>query len=138
SGTVTVRFKPTAPGSRSALLTLSDNGGGPHTVALAGTGTAPSVTFGISQLDRPTRVSFGSQPVGSSSVAQTLTVTNGGTAPLTISSVKITGANAADFALGADGGGPVLPPGASRSFTLRFKPVGKGSRTASLTMSDNA
>jgi probable HAF family extracellular repeat protein len=138
SGTVTVRFKPTAPGSRSALLTISDNGGGPHAVALTGAGTAPSVTFGISQLERPTRLNFGNQPVGSSSAVQTLTVTNGGTAPLTISSVKITGANAADFRLTADSGGPVLAPGASRSFSLCFKPVGGGSRTASLTLSDNA
>jgi chitodextrinase len=134
-----VRFAPTRPGSRSATLVISDNApGSPHLVTLSGTGTAPSVTFGISHLERPTKVSFGNQPVGTAGAAQTLTVTNGGAAPLTISSVKITGANVADFALSADSGGSVLAPGKSRQFTLRFKPGAKGNRSASLTLSDNA
>jgi probable HAF family extracellular repeat protein len=136
---IPVRFTPTAAGSRTASLSVSDTApDSPQIVDLTGTGTAPSVTFGVSQLDRPTRVSFGNQPVGTNSAGQTLTVTNGGTAPLTISSVKITGANAADFALSADSGGSILAPGKSRQFTLRFKPGTKGTRSASLTLSDNA
>jgi probable HAF family extracellular repeat protein len=139
SRAITVRFAPTAAGSRTASLAVSDSAAdSPHTVTLAGTGTAPTVTFGVSRLGRPTRVSWGDQPVGSTGATQTLTNTNGGTGALTISSVRITGANAADFALAAGSSGPVLAPGASRSFTLRFRPGSKGSRTASLTMSDNA
>ncbi len=42
SCTIGVGFKPTADGSRSASLMLSDNAAGsPHTIGLGGTGTAP-------------------------------------------------------------------------------------------------
>jgi hypothetical protein len=40
SCTISIRFKPTATGLRSATLDVNDDGGGsPQTVALYGTGT---------------------------------------------------------------------------------------------------
>src|SRR6185312_8669161 len=50
----------------------------------------------------PSTLTFGNQAVGSASSAQSATLTNTGTAPLHITSVSITGTNAADFAKTAD------------------------------------
>ena len=43
-------------------------------------------------------IDFGSQPVGTASSPSPITLTNSGTASLTVSSVTVTGANATDFA----------------------------------------
>ena len=138
SGTLTVRFKPTAAGARSATLTISDSAeGSPHLVALSGTGIAPSVTFGISRLGSPNSVAFGNQTVGITSSTQTVTITNSGTAPLTISRIELAGTHAADFAV-TGSGGDTLAPNASRTLTLRFTPSATGSRSASLKITDNA
>src|SRR5207253_4696494 len=51
----------------------------------------PAVTFS------PTSLTFGSQGVGTTSAALPVTLTNSGTAPLTISAIGVTGTNAGDF-----------------------------------------
>src|ERR1039457_2742940 len=95
--TVSVTFKPSATGSRTASVNITDDAAGsPHTVALNGTGITPAFTLSAPSLD------FGSQLVGAPSAAQTETVTNSGPANLTISTVTIGGANASDFAIGTD------------------------------------
>src|SRR3989454_2284113 len=76
-----LRFAPAAPGSRSASLVITDGSGSPHAVPLAGGGTAPDVSLSAATL------SFGNQPVGTSSDAQSATLTNSGSAPLKIYSV---------------------------------------------------
>jgi hypothetical protein len=139
SQSVSVRFAPTAAGSRRAILTISDSAAGsPHLVSLSGTGTAPSISFGISQLGSPKSVSFGSQVVGASSPTQTITLTNSGTAPLTISGITLTGAQSPDFAITQDSRKSTLAPGASRTLSLRFTPMALGSRAAGLTIRSNA
>jgi probable HAF family extracellular repeat protein len=139
SRSVSVRFAPTAAGSRSAILTISDSAAGsPHLVALSGTGTAPSLTLGISQLGSPKSVSFGSQVLGDSSTTQTITLTNTGNASLTISSVTITGTQSGDFAITQGSGKGKLAPGATRTLTLPFTPMALGSRGASLSIRSNA
>ena len=55
-------------------------------------GASPALSLSTASLD------FGSQPIGSTSAAQRVTVTNRGTVDLIISSVAVTGAQAADFA----------------------------------------
>jgi Abnormal spindle-like microcephaly-assoc'd, ASPM-SPD-2-Hydin len=139
SRTIRVRFRPTAPGSRSASLAINDNAAGsPQRLTLSGRGTMPSITFGISRLAGPGSMSFGSQPVGSASSPQTITLTNSGTAPLTISRITLDGADAGDFAIAADSGTGTLAPGATRTITLRFTPTTLGDRAASLTVRDDA
>src|SRR5205823_2880955 len=120
-------------------LAISDNApGSPHVVALSGTGIAPAVSIGISRLNGPGKVSFGRQALGTISSPQTVTVTNSGTAPLTILGFGVGGANAGDFSLTGDSGGSTLAPGASRTISLQFTPHAVGNRTASLTIYDNA
>ena len=81
---VTVQFMPAALGVRTGTLTITANAAGsPLTVPLTGTGTAPHVSFSPS-----TQLDFGStQQVGAPGMTKTVTLTNDGTGPLTISSV---------------------------------------------------
>jgi hypothetical protein len=89
-------------------------------------------------LSGPGTVSFGNQALGTASTTQTLTLTNSGTAPLTISSISLGGASASDYQLVGDSGAASLAPGASRTLTLRFTPLALGGRGAALTIKDNA
>ena len=104
---------------------------------LAGTGVA-GPTGGIA-IDTPaTGLDFGSQQVGTASAAQTVTVTNNGTAPLTVSAVTVTGSNAGDFA--ADGTactGAPLAAGASCAIPVTFTPSAEGPRAATLTIASD-
>src|SRR5207253_2119659 len=88
--TISVTFKPTAAGSRAASVVITDDAtSSPQAVTLSGTGTTPTPAVSLA----PTSLTFGSQLVGTASAAQTATVTNTGTAPLTISSVGLAGGN---------------------------------------------
>lgn len=46
----------------------------------------------------PAALSFSNQPEGTTSTPQTITLTNSGLVPLTISSIAIAGTNAGDYA----------------------------------------
>src|SRR6476659_4838355 len=86
----------------------------------------------------PTSLTFADQPVGTRSGAQAVTITNVGDAPLTISTFRITGPDAADF--GGGGDCPVspdsLPAGASCSYYLSFGPDSAGAKSATLAVGD--
>ncbi|MGH9433411.1 MAG: SBBP repeat-containing protein, partial [Terriglobia bacterium] len=89
SCTVNVTFTPTATAAANGTLTVHDNApGSPQTVSLSGTGitAAPAVTFS------PTTLTFASRVVGTTSPPQVVTVTNTGSAALTISKVAVSGA----------------------------------------------
>jgi len=132
SCTVSVTFKPTATGIRNGAITVTDPlPGSPQTVALTGTGVAPVVTLGGSS------ISFGNQIVGMSSSVQMVTLSNTGTATLTISSIAITGTNSGDFSQTNTCGASVAA-GANCSISVTFKPTATGSRAASVTITDNA
>jgi hypothetical protein len=132
SCTINVTFKPTKTGTRTGTLSITDNAAGsPQTVSLTGTGTAPAVTLS------PTSLTFGNQKVGTSSPAQTVTLTNSGTATLTIASIKITGTNSSDFSE-TNTCGTSLAAGASCTISVKFKPTTTGTRTGTLSVTDNA
>jgi VCBS repeat protein/centrosomal CEP192-like protein/ASPM-SPD-2-Hydin domain-containing protein len=130
---ISVTFKPTATGARSASLTITDNASGsPQSVALTGTGTVPVVSLGGT-----TSLNFGNEPVGSSSAVQNVTLSNTGTATLTISSIAIAGVNSTDYSETNTCGSSVAA-GANCSISVTFKPTATGSRTASVSFTDNA
>ena len=125
-------FAPTASGARSGTLTIADNASGsPQTVTLTGTGAAPAVTFS------PASLSFGTQKVGTTSAQKTVKLSNAGTAPLTITSIVVTGTNRSDFSQTNNCPG-TINPGANCSIKVTFKPAATGSRTAAITVTDNA
>src|SRR5207249_536634 len=79
--TINVTFTPTASGARTGTLSLADNAGGsPQIMTLSGNGTAPGVGLA------PTSLGFGNQPLATTSTPMTVTLTNTGTAALTINS----------------------------------------------------
>jgi hypothetical protein len=133
--TITTTFTPTATGTRTASLSIADNAAGsPQSVALSGTGTAPAVTLS------PTTLTFASQTVGTTSAAQTVTLTNSGTAPLTITSIGLAGTNPGDYA--QTNTCPISPAtlatAANCTISVTFTPTATGTRTASLSIADNA
>jgi antitoxin (DNA-binding transcriptional repressor) of toxin-antitoxin stability system len=80
----------------------------------------------------PASLSFAGTVVGSSATAQTVTVTNSGTASASISAVAATG----DFS--QTNNCSTLAVGASCSVSVGFKPTAGGSRTGNLTVTSNA
>jgi hypothetical protein len=132
SCSISIVFTPSAIGARSASLCISDNASGSlQTVALSGTGTVAVAALSVTSL------SFGIQPVGSSSTAQSVTLTNNGNAALTISGIALTGANSGDFSQ-TNNCGTSVAPGSSCSISLVFTPGAIGARSASLAITDNA
>ena len=131
--TITVKFTPSASGSRTASLTIDDDApGNPHSVALAGTGQVqPTATPSANMLTFVATVS------GSSSASQMVTVTNNGGAALTITSIALTGANPGDF-LSTNTCGASLAASANCTVTVTFKPTAGGARAAAVTLTDNA
>jgi hypothetical protein len=130
SCTISVIFKPTASGTRTASLSVADNASGsPQNVALTGIGTTAKLS--------PLSLTFAAQTVGTTSAAKTVTLTNVGTTALTITSISITGTNAADFSQ-THTCGSSLAAGASCTTSVKFKPTATGTRTASLSVADNA
>ena len=129
--TINVSFRPAGLGTRGAFLVFNTND--PNhlniSIQLSGTGTGPVAVLS------PITVSFVNQLVGTTSTAQTVTLTNAGSAgsTLTINTKTITGANAGDFAQ-TNTCGASLTAGASCTFSVTFKPTAVGSRGATLSV----
>ncbi|HEV2175947.1 MAG TPA: FG-GAP-like repeat-containing protein [Terriglobia bacterium] len=132
SCTISVLFKPAATGTLTGAVTITDNAAGsPQTVSLTGTGTAPTVSLSSTSL------SFAAEDVGVASIPTAVTVTNSGTAALAITSVKVAGSNAGDFSE-SNNCPSSLPVSSTCSISVSFKPAAGGSRSGTLTITDNA
>jgi hypothetical protein len=128
--TVTVTFRPSAVGRKSATLSVFDNGGAsPQAVALSGTGTVVTLSRGS--------MSFPTQSVGTTSAPQSVTLANHTSSVLVINSVGIIGVNASDFFVSFDSCPPDLVGNSSCTVSVEFRPTATGPRTASLAFSDN-
>ena len=127
---VGVTFTPIAGGTRTAALSVSTNGpGSPQVVSLSGTTPpAPAVTLS------PPSVTFPSQYVGTSGLPQSVTLTNSGTAGLTITNVT---ASPADFGT-LNACGSTVAAGSSCAIGVFFDPTATGTRTGILTVTDDA
>ncbi|HKW62503.1 MAG TPA: choice-of-anchor D domain-containing protein [Candidatus Acidoferrum sp.] len=131
--TINITFAPTATGTRTGTLTINDNAAtSPQTVALSGAATGGSVVT-LS----PSNLSFGNQPLRVTSAPQTVTLTNTGGSPLSITGIGIAGPNGGDFAQTNDCGTSVAA-GASCGFSVTFTPTASGNRSASVSITDNA
>ena len=92
----------------------------------------------------PPSINFGDQAVGSSSIPQTVTVSNTGSADLSVQSIE--SSDTTVFSLGGGttsscGTGSVsitLTPGDSCTFTVTFQPASTGTFDATVTITDNA
>jgi len=129
SCTISVTFSPKTIGTLTGAVSVTDNApGSPQKVTLQGTGTYVQLS--------PTSLNFGNQPVGTKSLAQKITLSNKGSVAVSISSISVTGTNAADFAQ-TNTCGTSVAAGASCFITVTFKPSAAGSRSAAVSFSDN-
>lgn len=127
SCSVSVTFSPGVLGSRNAAVTISDDApGSPQTITLTGSGIS---TVGLS----PSSITFSGQYVGTSGLPQSVTVTNNGTAPLTITNAAT---SPSDFG-SLNACGSSIAPGASCAIGVFFDPTTAGARIGTLTLTDN-
>ena len=77
-------------------------------------------------------VSYGNQAVAQASGPRTLEIRNSGTSTLTVSSVSVTGGNAADFTVNTSGMLTRVPVQGSTTFTVSFTPSAVGVRATTL------
>jgi hypothetical protein len=126
-----VAYVPKSVGPESGVLLVADTFR-TQSVTLSGTGVAPP---GVS-LSPVGGLAFAATPLGSTAASQTMTLTNNGGLPLALSGVFATG----DFALvtGANPCGATLAVGTSCAVNVAFTPTAGGTRTGSLTVTDNA
>jgi uncharacterized repeat protein (TIGR01451 family) len=130
---INVLFAPQAAGNRQATLTMTDDAaGGPTSLLLEGVGIP--LTPAICPSGNP--VNFGTVFVSTTGSVQSVIITNCGTAPLVISSVSPSGADANDFLI-TSSSCTTIAPGATCTIGISFAPTATGTRTAILTINDN-
>jgi hypothetical protein len=128
-----MRFSPTATGVRTATLAITTNDVGTPVanVSLSGTGIQAAVSL------TPTSFNFGTVTRGQSSTAQPFTLTNFGTAALTINNISLGGSNPNQFNQ-TNNCGASLAVGASCTINVTFSPNRRGAQSATLQVRDNA
>ena len=131
-----ISFQPTATGTVYGTLSLTDNdlnvpGPAYATQTIALSGAAPVATVSA------TLLAFGPQPVQTASAAQQVTLTNTGSAALTITSIAVAGTNSSAFVF-PNPCGASLAPGANCAITGHLMPAAAGPIAATLSIADNA
>jgi hypothetical protein len=147
---------------KSGILKGANNAGVIHTAIVSKVATMKFLTAYVSTQDEldlaaylgnpnvsatpniavaPTALTFASTYVGSVSAVASATVSNSGTANLVLSSLGLSGTNAAEFRLEPTStctGGSTLVPGASCRVNLTFRPTSTGAKAANLALAHNA
>ena len=130
---VTVRFTPVTTGDKTATMRISSNDPDEANtdVALSGRGILVA-DISLS----PSSKNFGNVTLGQS-VTQTFTISNSGSASLSVSSTSIVGTHANQFNINSGGGSFSLAPGASRNLVVEFEPDETGAKNATLRIASN-
>ena len=136
--TFNATFTPTGTGARQGDLQVADDAAGtPQILSLTGNGLAAGSP--VASITPASPVMFPSTAQGVASAPVTVTVTNTGNATLNITTVTITGANAADYAAATNMcNGAALAANATCTVGVVFTPGAIGVRTATLQVADNA
>lgn len=126
SCTISVIFAPTISGTKTGLITVTDNASGsPQTVSLTGTG----IVFELS----PSALYFGRVPIGQTP-SQNVTLTNSSKNAQTVGGIRLTGNHAGDFTE-TNNCGSSLGAGGTCTITVTFAPTKSGSSNATLEVS---
>ncbi|MEO8485350.1 MAG: choice-of-anchor D domain-containing protein [Betaproteobacteria bacterium] len=137
SCTIQLAFTPSASGSRSATLAVAVSSGSVPVIVLSGSGAPPAVppALGVSSAS----LAFADQQAGTPSASQSVIVTNTGGGTLTLASIGVAGAAAADFSrTGNCNAGSALSVAQSCTASIRFVPTSAGAKAASLDIATNA
>ena len=139
SCSIMVTFDPTTTGPRgNAQIHIVSNAlTSPDDVALSGTGIQPALSASPAS---PASKSFGDQRVGTTSGAQTFTITNTGTDTLNISTAGLAGSDAGQYVESGDHcSGQAIAPNATCTVDVAFKPTSTGAHNnASLRLTSDA
>jgi len=129
STSFTVAFAPSASGNVSGSIgIISSAANSPTTITLSGTCVQPQISV------TPGSASFGSVTAGVSNT-QTLTISNPGTANVTVTQASLSGAGFSYSGLAV----PLsVAPGATSPFTVSFAPTGAGTFSGTLTLVNNS
>jgi hypothetical protein len=108
--------------------------GGTTGQAVAGTPATVTISYGVPAASvAPGALSFATQTQGTLSASQPVTVTDTGDAPLHVTGLTFTGADAGDFLVTSDDcRGNTVDPGSSCVVNVGFAPQAQDSRTATL------
>ena len=126
--TFAIAFAPTAGGTRTGSVVITDDGvGSPHAIPLTGVGFGPGITLSSQSL------TFGTVSVGVTSPVQNVTLTNSGTDPLTISGIQVSGSFVQTNNCPA-----IVAAGKTCTIGVSFRPASVGSISGAVTISDDA
>ncbi|MFO1414878.1 MAG: choice-of-anchor D domain-containing protein [Burkholderiales bacterium] len=132
SCTFTVAYAPAAVGSDSGSATITYAGGGALVVSFSGSGVSAPPS-GTGQLSFASALTFASTSIGASSTAQTVNVTNVGSAPVNVTGVT---SNSGEFTVGANTCGNV-GAGGTCTFAVTFTPSAAGARSGVITVTSS-
>ncbi|MGB9031220.1 MAG: choice-of-anchor D domain-containing protein [Acidobacteriaceae bacterium] len=119
---------------QTAMLKITDNAySSPQIVNLSATVIDPVASFSVNS-----PLNFGTVKAKSGVASKPITITSVGGTALSITKVAIAGADSGDYSETDSCTGKTLNPKATCSITVTFKPTAKGSRTATLVVTDNA
>jgi Abnormal spindle-like microcephaly-assoc'd, ASPM-SPD-2-Hydin len=122
-------FAPSSAGNASGSVSLASNApGSPMAIALSGTGTQAQIAVA------PSSAAFGNVVIGNSN-SQTIAVSNGGNASLTISQATAIGTG---FSLSGLSAPVTIAAGKSASFNAVFAPTSSGGAAGSISLVSNA
>src|SRR6266446_3001052 len=125
----TSQFLPASTGSASGNIAISSNApGSPAAIALSGTGVQGTLTA------NPSSFNFGNVLVGGNGT-QTFTLSNSGTASVTISAASVLGTGFSITGLSVP---LTLAAGQNTTFSGQFAPSATGSATGSVSITSNA
>lgn len=130
SSTVSLKFSPRQVGLRQARALVYTNDRTAE-VSLQGEGTSPSLRLSASMLD------FGKVLVGNPSAPLALKLSNTGTGPLTLTAMRLSGADVASFILSVPTLPVTLSPGASTEVFVAMRPDAERSFSAQLLVDSN-
>ncbi len=129
NATFTAKFAPTTAGAASGSVTITSTATNPTlTIPLSGTGTLGALSA------NPASISFGAV-VDGASASVPVTLTNTGTAAVSITAHSISGTG---FTLTGWTAPASLNPGQTTSFTVTFAPTTSGSASGNVSITSNA
>jgi centrosomal CEP192-like protein/HYDIN/CFA65/VesB family protein/ASPM-SPD-2-Hydin domain-containing protein/uncharacterized protein DUF1573 len=129
TATLVSTFAPTTTGAASGSVTITSTATNPTlTIPLSGTGTQGALSAS------PASINFGAVLEGASASVP-VTLTNTGSAPVSITNHSIAGTG---FTLAGWSAPATLTPGQTTSFTVTFAPAAAGSASGKVSITDNA
>ena len=131
---LSITFAPAATGNATGSLSvIHGDSVSPLTISLSGSGVQPT---GSQITLNPIAVGFGSQTLGTTSVAQSVAISNTGTSSVTLTGYKL---SSTSFVFASTPPAPLsLQPGETTHLSVSFTPNTAGNMSGTVTVSSNA